>query len=205
MIDMDEVLQRQLPIIAAPKFKDFTPLQTTGDRFVVTDRGLVLESKRPWVRAVVPVTKGEPSRPIPFGAGPEFGVTLLCGRIPQELQERFLQEARAALPNEAACWFTWNEHTGTFRYRSVDVLEHSPGRIRYVRPDLDDGEHLVADVHSHGTFGAGFSSDDEFDDHGTLQVSIVFGNVDTERPTYACVMRCLGTTLPSRFIRFEGA
>lgn len=205
MIDMDAVLQQQLPIVAAPKFKDFEPLQESGDRFVVTDRGLVLESKRPWVRAIVPVTKGEPTRPIPFGKGPEIGVNLLCGRIPQELQDRFLQEARAALPNEAACWFTWNEHTAEFRYRHVEVLEHSPVRVRYARPDLDEGEHLIADVHSHGTFAAGFSSDDEFDDRGTLQVSIVFGNVDSDRPTYACVMRCLGVTLPGRSIRFEGA
>ena len=197
---LDSLLQKQFPVVVAPKFSDFEPLATPGDRFVVAEQGLLLETRRAWVHAVSPVQGGPMLRPVPFGAGPAVGVRLLCGALPAEMERRFIDRARRALPNECACWITWNEHTRTFAYRDVQVLEHSPARIRYTRPNLEDGEHLVADIHSHGLFAAGFSKDDEADDRGTLQLSIVYGNLDQGVVSKAVVMRCLGVTLPQELI-----
>lgn len=198
----DQLLQRQFPVHVAPRFGEFVRLATTGDRFVVTANGLVMETRRPWVYAVLPLQLDAPLRPVPFGAGPAPCFRLTCGKPPAEFGERFLAQARKALPNETAAWITWSDRTEKFRYREVVVLEHSPDHIRYERPDLDDGEHLVVDMHSHGRAPAFFSFTDESDDRGTLQLSCVVGNVDRDEPSQETAIRCLGITLPEAALQF---
>ncbi|MFX8118304.1 hypothetical protein ABTK86_19500, partial [Acinetobacter baumannii] len=75
---------------------------------------------------MLPLQVDAPLRPVPFGAGPAPCFRLTCGKPPAEFGERFLAQARKALPNETAAWITWSEKTGEFRYREVVVLEHSP-------------------------------------------------------------------------------
>ena len=204
MHHLDELITTQWPTVIAPKYGSLAPMTSAGDRFLVTSHGLRMQIKRSWIEAVIPMQTGRLIRPIPYGPGPDAGVTLLCGKAPTMLLERFTHEARACLPNEHAAWFVWNEQKRTWRYQPVKVLEHSPSRITYERPTLAPEEHLVVDVHSHGLSEAFLSSVDEADDRGTLQVSLVVGSLGDSEPTYKAVVRCLGFTQPMGIDQFVG-
>lgn len=200
----DAVLQAQFPVHAAPRFSPFVPMEEVGDRFVLTSWGLALEIRRKWIHAVTPVHAGRLLRPIPFGDGPQPGVRLLCGTPPRSLEKRFIEQAREALPDEHAAWISWNEHTGQFRYRPVRIQSSSPSSITYDIPEVEEGEHLVVDMHSHGLLAAGFSPQDERDDHGALKVAVCYGNLDQEVPTTAAVVRCLGVSFPIEAMNIKG-
>jgi PRTRC genetic system protein A len=83
----------------------------------------------------------------------------------------------------------------------VAILQHSADSVVYERPVLGAHEHLVVDMHSHGAHRAGFSAQDNQDDHGALQVSYCVGSLDREAPTKATCARVLGVTLPGTSIR----
>jgi PRTRC genetic system protein A len=200
---LDALIQRQFPCVVAPRYGELAALDRKGERFIVCATGVKMEIWRPWIHAVIDLTPEGVLRPMPYGPGPEAGATLLCQPIPKAMRERFIEEARATMPSEHAAWVTWNEHTRLFRYRSVQVLSHSPASITYVRPDLDPGEWLVGDIHSHARYPAGFSATDEVDDYGTLQLSLVLGSLDRSEITEATVLRCMGVTLPLTVLRLK--
>ena len=53
--------------------------------------------------------------------------------------------------------------------------------------DLEAGEHVILDIHSHGTHPAFFSSEDNFDDskyRGNLKNCYVLGNLDQPQLSY---------------------
>lgn len=202
--ECDETFAALFPLIRAPLGAPTEPLAASGERYHCTSNGLLLEVRRPWIHAVVPLTS-KPVRQIPFGAGPKVGVYLLCGLPPDEYFTRFTAAAKAAMPNETAAWVTWNDKTHQWAYREVEVLEHTDSSVRYQRPTLLPHEHLVVDMHSHGVFPAGFSPKDHQDDHGALQVSYCVGSLDREQPTKASCVRVLGVTLPGTAIKLGGA
>lgn len=198
---LDALMQRQFPTVIAPKFGQFSALEANGERFVLCKDKVLLEIRRPWVYAVVPITTEPFKRHTPYGAGPTEEVRLLCGQIPAAMTERFVAEARQALPNEHAAWITWSESSQQFRYRNVEVLSHSPGHINIRRPDLDEGEWLVVDVHSHGVGPAFLSDIDHEDDLGELKVVLVVGSLTKDTPSYFGAMRCLGVSVSSDVVR----
>lgn len=194
MNNLDRVIQQEYAVLAAPKYEDFQPLPDTGQRYVLGRQGLKLEIKRPWLHAVVSMHEGAVRLPLPYGHAPEDGVTLLCGFIPRALAERFIAQAREALPNETAAWITWDENTREFAYVPLAAQSSSPGHCTYEVPSLQPGRHLVLDLHSHGAHPAFFSSQDDVDDYGTVKLAAVLGNVDQDEPTMAARACLLGTT-----------
>lgn len=194
MNNLDLLIQQEFAISAAPKFEGFEPLATSGQRYVLGRQGLKLEIKRPWLHAVVSMHEGPARLPLPYGEAPADGVTLLCGFVPRALAERFLVQARLALPNETAAWITWDEKTREFAYVPLAAQSASPGHVTYEVPSLPQRTHLVLDLHSHGAHAAFFSSQDDVDDYGTVKLAAVLGNVDQDEPTMAARACLLGTT-----------
>lgn len=192
---MDEVLQRAFPTVLAPRFSMLEPMSATGERFVLTNSRLMFEVSRPWLHAVRGISSPF-ERKTPYGDGPLEGVTLRCGPIPQQLLNRFIEQAKQAYPQETAAWVVWNEADGQFAYQSLATLSAGEGHVHFERPALPLGWHQVMDIHSHGRHDAFFSKQDDIDDKDQLCVSVVVGQVDQPRPAVLARLSMLGVYSP---------
>lgn len=172
----DMALQALTPTVMVPRFGGFEPLSQPGHRFLVGQNGEWLEVRRAWMYARVQLTQPSPVVK-PYGVVTAC-LEWLCPPIPLSLFERFAGIARESCPLEAAGWITWNEVSNQFAFREVGVREASASRIHFDRPRLDESEHLVVDLHSHGASSAFFSGTDDFDDRGEVKLSIVLGRCD---------------------------
>jgi PRTRC genetic system protein A len=76
------------------------------------------------------------------------------------------------------------------------VLDKSTGSVRYELRELDDHESVAIDMHSHGHIPAFFSDTDDRDDAGSVKISGVVGNLDSDTPTAAFRLCVLGLYLP---------
>lgn len=186
---LDQALLSAAPLLPVPLFGEFQPLETNGHRFLVGRNGLFIEAKRPWFRAIWPVAE-QVKAAIPYGRiAPR--VEFAFGVLPVELLRRFVDDARKALPNEAAAWLIFNENSKNLEYRLLENDSATPGSIQYRAPPLLNGEHLAVDLHSHGGLGAFFSSTDDMDDAGSFKVAGVIGHVDRDKPSVSFRL-CLG-------------
>lgn len=186
---LDQALLSATPLLPVPLFGDLQPLETNGHRFLVGRNGLFIEVKRPWFRAIWPVS-GPVKAAIPYGQiTPK--VEFAFGALPVELLQQFVRDAREVFPNEAAAWLIFNEHSKRLHYRLLEHDSVTPDCIQYRTPPLLDGEHLAVDLHSHGGLGAFFSSTDDADDAGSFKVAGVIGHVDREEPS-ASFRLCIG-------------
>lgn len=175
---MDEAIQAVTPVVAAPKFGELSELGSNAQRYIVASDGLYLEVRRPWLHVVHQVALIQGAASTPYGqVSPQIDV--LCGPPPAEMLAQFMRECAAASPNEHAAWITWSEKTGSFRYRSISGAA-SPAHITFQRPELEDAEWCVLDMHSHGEARARFSSVDDRDDAGEVKQALVLGNVVSE-------------------------
>lgn len=163
-----------------PTRESVVPMTAAGERLLVAGNGVFLENLRPWIRLIRRIGSYAVSTAIPYGIVEEV-TELLCGKIPPELIRGFAEQARAASPNEAGAWIVWHPVTMAFRLVPVVVLSHDSASLRYDRPQLVDGEVLVADCHSHGRLAAGFSATDDQDDRFDVKFAVVLGRCDTRR------------------------
>jgi PRTRC genetic system protein A len=188
MDSRDATLQALTPTVMVPRFGAFEPLSQPGHRFLAASNGEYLELRRAWIYTRVQIAQGSVVAK-PYGAVTEC-IDWLCPPIPLFLFERFARVAREHCPLEAAGWITWNQHSGQFAFREVDVRQASASYIHFDRPRLEEGEHLVVDLHSHGLGKAFFSVTDNLDDRGEVKLSIVFGHCQ-ERTLSAVHRLCL--------------
>lgn len=174
----DQILQQTCPTIMVPRFSELEPLATSGHRFLVASDGLWMEVRRPWLHAMLPVA-------LQHGVAMPYGtvrprINFLCGAVPRTLLHQFSPEAVRNMPNECGAWIVWSEHTGEFRYQSLTATSSGIGHLNIDRPALEEGEHLVVDMHSHGELPAFFSSTDDRDDAGEVKLSFVLGSLGSE-------------------------
>jgi PRTRC genetic system protein A len=96
-------------------------------------------------------------------------------------------------------WIVWHAVSGEMRL--VFPTEESTGctHVRYRRPQLDDDEHLVVDLHSHGHLSAFFSTQDDRDDRGEFKIAGVIGNCDRGQCSTAFRLCANGLFLPLAF------
>ena len=176
-----------------------------GHGFVIGCDGLMLILRRPWLALDVAVTP-PPTAYLPYGAAGKNRADLLCGLIPGDLQAAILDHLRAALPNEAAAFVIWDEAARTFAVDFPTIDEATPSRLVYRTPRLAaNRQHLVCDIHSHGTAPAFFSSTDNTDDAHATKIAIVFGNLDApDGPTMAVRLCAGGMFLPMPRSPFAG-
>ncbi|WP_341744782.1 PRTRC system protein A [Azonexus hydrophilus] len=176
----DLALQAAVPTVMVPKFGSLELLARPGQRYLVAADGLWLEARRPGVYARMRLA-AQNAVAIPYGEVTE-AFELACGAIPDEFVADFVEHARKHLPNEVARALVWNEHEETLRSVDLVAYSQSTAHIHYQYPSLNAGEHVVADIHSHGHFDAFFSATDDADDKG-VQISIVVGNLGRRVPS----------------------
>jgi len=188
----DRLLQAHTPAIAVPRFSELAPLERNGHRYLVAEDGVYIELRRPWMSVIWPVAPSEAA--LPFGTVRNMGAHLeFEWKELTELLDPFERDANTAMPNEFAAWITWSS-TGdgghTLNYRPLLACAPSPSSLHLIRPALAEGEHLVADLHSHGAMEAFFSATDDEDDAGEVKYAAVLGGIGTDAPRWR-VRLCL--------------
>jgi PRTRC genetic system protein A len=175
---IDQALQSVTPTVMVPRHEQLEELSVPGHRILMAGNGVWLEVFRAWFYTRMPLTYDLPIA-VPYGA-----VTaerrLACGPIPKDLVARFVVEARVRCPNECAAWVIWNESTREWKLMMLDEILVAPDRAVVNLPRLEDDEHLILDIHSHGLHEAYFSPTDDEDDAGACKIAGVIGNLNKE-------------------------
>lgn len=196
----DAILHAHTPAVMVPRFGELAPMEKSGHRYLVAEDGVWLEVKRPWLHARVPLRTENgfytcgmvDEHRLPFGPLEKLVRYLITAEDLADLQERFVADARRALPNEYAAWGVYDDLTGNIHYSPCIALEASADGIQYLRPMLGLNEHFAIDLHSHGNFDACFSPKDNLDDCGEVKLAIVAGSLGDKRPTWAVRLCLLG-------------
>ena len=187
--DLERMIAGNFPLINAPHGEQIAPPEKFGMRYVVGDTGLFREVTTPWLYSIQQIAKVD-GQPTPYGrCTPK--VTLRCGNPPAELWKSFRVEAEKAMPNECAGAFVWNHTAKTWRFAMREASMANPGWVDYQEVECGEDEVIVVDIHSHGTYPAFFSSQDDKDDKGGIKVSAVIGQLDTDQPMIALRLVCL--------------
>ncbi len=187
----DQIILQHAPLIACPKHGSSMPhMNEPAHRFIAAEDGLWLEVMRSWLHLRYPIATAE--IPLPYGRM-EAHIEYPFDAVQIEAFTRmFIQDARDALPNEAAACVIWNDTTCETEYRLLDPEQASPGAIRYHRPVLADHEALAIDLHSHGDLPAFWSPTDDEDDTGEVKLAIVVGEVNDNKPAVRIRLCALG-------------
>lgn len=190
---IDLMLQRHAPVEVVPVYGMFEPLATVGHRFLVARDGLWVEVKRAWGYIRWPVAQ---SRKVPIPAG-ELAreVDLKFGRLPRWLVDDFVELAKEASPSEVGAVGVWDERTGEFQLVGTRTLQSGIGHLRYQRPEVPEGRHIVMDLHSHGPLKAYFSKTDLADTGSEVVICVVVGSVDGALTVKVSLFAC-GLQIP---------
>jgi PRTRC genetic system protein A len=196
-LQMDMALLAAAPVAAVPRHAPFHPLQENGHRFLLAEDGLYLEVRRPWLHYIHQLAK-QTAVAMPYGAI-KGKCELDFGSIGSALAQmkEFAVKAKADAPIEAAAALLWDHRKKAWRTEYPDIIgEASASRIQYHQVEPGPDESVAIDLHSHGHLGAFFSTTDDEDDRGSVKISAVFGNLDTDKPTVAFRLCVLGLYIP---------
>lgn len=188
---LDQMLAQTFPTVLAPREGLLEGPQKAGVRYIVAADGLWREISLPWIHAVHKIAHAE--LPIPYGEMQE-SVEVKCTAVPKELRRRFLQDAQSAMPNEMAAALIWNSQSGEWRYELRQNKVVRPDYVSYKEVQLQEGEFIVLDLHSHGNYPAFFSDEDDRDDHGSMRFSGVVGSLSSGEITSAMRLNLNGKT-----------
>lgn len=202
MDSRDVALQSVMPTVMVPRYSELKELATAGDRILMAANGVWLEVCRAWLYARVLVAK--PSIiPVPYGQVSEvmrFGF----GKLPKAMVAQFIGQARARCPNECAAWVVWNQRTNEWRLMMLEETSVGPGHVNVNLPTLEEDEHMVMDLHSHGLTEAFFSRTDNKDDRGATKIAGVIGNLDKPEVTASFRLCANGVFVPLPFDNPQG-
>lgn len=196
-LQMDMALLAAAPVAAVPRHAPFHPLQEAGHRFLLAEDGLYLEVRRPWLHYIHQLAK-QTSVAIPYGAIAgkcelDFGS---IGSALTQMKE-FAAKAKADAPIEAAASLLWHHREKVWRIEYPEIIgEASASHIQYRQVEPGPDESVAIDLHSHGHLAAFFSGTDDEDDRGSVKISAVFGNLETDAPTVAFRLCVLGLYIP---------
>jgi len=79
-----------------------------------------------------------------------------------------------------------------------------PGHVNVNLPTLEEDEHMVMDLHSHGLTEAFFSRTDNKDDRGATKIAGVIGNLDKPEATASFRLCANGVFVPLPFDNPQG-
>ena len=202
MDSRDVALQSVMPTVMVPRYSELKELATAGDRILMAANGVWLEVCRAWLYARVLVAK--PSIiPVPYGQVSEvmrFGF----GKLPRAMVAQFIEQARARCPNECAAWVVWNQRTNEWRLMMLEETSVGPGHVNVNLPTLEEDEHMVMDLHSHGLTEAFFSRTDNKDDRGATKIAGVIENLDKPEATASFRLCANGVFVPLPFDSPQG-
>jgi PRTRC genetic system protein A len=200
MANMEKATLQAFPLIAASRTGQLPEATQNGMRFIVGDKGVWRAIDLPWVRVVHQVAQS--TLQLPYGRVEER-IEFRCGPLPCGHIRQFVAEAREAGQIEIAAALIWNEHTTQWRYARREAISVSEFRIDYREVALEAGEHLVVDMHSHGSAAAFFSATDNEDDAGAMRVSLVLGNLDRQQPS-SQMRLCMNGFFQALVVRDDG-
>lgn len=193
----DFALQSVMPTVMVPKFSEFTELSDSGSRVLMASNGVWLEVRREWMYARKMIAQPLPLS-LPYGAvTPELHFSF--GNLPRVLVNQFIDQARKRLPNECAAWVIWDSRLDIWRMEMLLESSVDADHVDTILPVLGDDEHIVLDIHSHGSSPAFFSPTDDHDDRGECKVAGVVGNIDTNTPTAKFRICANGVFMPYIF------
>ena len=78
------------------------------------------------------------------------------------------------------------------------------GHVSVNLPTLEEDEHMVMDLHSHGLTEAFFSRTDNKDDRGATKIAGVIGNLDKPEATASFRLCANGMFVPLPFDSSQG-
>lgn len=177
----DLALQASCPVLAMPRFGELPPM-SNGQRILIAVNGVFVQVKLDWLDCIQRLSPAV-GFPMPYGQVRER-MAFTFGRLPIDLIEQFVDEARTCLPNEAAGALVYSRRTGRLRRVMHPADSASPGHIKYRVPALAEDETLAVDLHTHGRLPAFWSADDDRDDTG-IKIAGVFGDLHRPRPSAA--------------------
>lgn len=200
----DIALQSTAPTLMVPLFGELDPIQGAGHRFLAARDGLWLDIKREWLELRIPLARQQMVA-MPYGIL-DSKIEFLFGKLPTALIQAFVTKAKQVAPDECAGWIVWNALQGDFRLLMLENISAGLAHVTFHRPELEDHEHLVIDIHSHGKLKAFFSEEDNLDDAGEVKISVVVGNLDQEEQTIRARLCAMGmfVTLPAPSLQQAG-
>lgn len=175
-MNIDQITMGIFPLLAASQTGVLQDSAKHGVRYVAASDGLWRAIDTAWLKALTPVAQSLKKAVIPYGRLTQ-SVEFLCSMPPASLWREFAVLAKSTLPNEVAAAMVWNAEQDTWRLAARQSIEANPGFVRYREVELQEGEHFVVDIHSHGNHSAFFSETDDCDDFGSTKVSAVLGCV----------------------------
>lgn len=187
----DLALQLSCPVTSMPMFSPLPPLEQNGERIIIGRNGTFLEVRRPWARIVTQVGPTLATT-VPFGDVAEV-IEYTAGKLPRWLLGKFAEWAQAQSNVEIGAVITWNEVTGEYLLRRSKSNHATSSFLSYTLPDLEEGEHIVVDCHSHSTGEAFFSDEDDKDDRDAMKFSFVVGDCHTSNPSSVARLCARGT------------
>jgi PRTRC genetic system protein A len=194
---IDVALQSVTPAVMVPRRTAFEELDTPGHRILMAGNGIWLEVLRAWLYVRVLISPQLPLA-VPYG-NVSSELRLKFGKLPLSMVHQFTDEARTKLPNECAGWVIWNESTGAWRLHMLQELSVDRNHVNMILPILGESEHLVIDVHSHGSSHAFFSPTDDNDDLGEAKITGVIGSLDQANVTAKFRLCVDGVFVPLSF------
>lgn len=177
----DLALQASCPVLAVPRFGEL-PSMGNGQRILVAANGMFVQVQLDWldcIQRLAPATEF----PLPYGEVQER-MAFAFGRLPIDLIEQFVAQARQRLPDETAGALVYSRASGDLRLVVHPPMSASPGHVRYGVSALAAGDTLAVDLHTHGRLPAFWSPTDDLDDTG-IKIAGVFGDLHRAQPTAA--------------------
>lgn len=181
-MQMNDAIQQAFPLLSAPLYGGVDPAQKAGMRYLVGRQGVYREITLPWIRHQVLIAPCSMPFSLPFG-DLKSETDIQCQPLDLGMLKRFSMDARDLAPKEVAAALIWNEHNKQWRYALRQTIDSTDSHVRYREVSLQDGEHLVVDMHSHGYWPAFFSHEDDADDRGAMRFSLVLGSLNEAEPT----------------------
>ena len=195
MDSRDVTLQSVMPTVMVPRFSELEELDTPGNRILMASNGVWLEVCRAWLYMRTPIAPPV-TVPVPYGKV-RTEVRFGFGRLPRNLVAQFIELAKERCPNECAAWVVWNQQTDQWRLMMLEERSAGPDHVIVNLPSLEEGEHMVMDLHSHGWLDAFFSSTDDHDDgRGEVKIAGVVGNLNKPEVTASFRLCANGVFVP---------
>lgn len=135
--------------------------------YITASNGLFIEAENRLISARIPIAKCNVRGLAPL----EKKISFLYGSIPQRFFDLTLNQFLTDISREH-----YVAVVGDAGYKFyIPVQDKSEGKVVYAT-----GENVVLEMHSHGTMGAGFSTQDDDDETG-MKIFGVIGSLD-KRP-----------------------
>lgn len=178
----DIALQRSCPTSVVPLFSEFAVSEHIGSRILMASNGVFLEVTRQWgyFRRKV----GDLGVTVPYGEIQDV-TKLSIPSLPRQLLLDFNQLAIKNANVEIGASIVWNEKTNAYRLLQSTSLASSSDLLHYKMADLEAGDHLIIDCHSHSHHPAFFSGEDDLDDKNCVKFSYVVGNCNLNQVSVA--------------------